>query len=49
MRWRRERELREIEPSMFGKEANTVHRDKQGRRIDTKLEKFKRMKEAEQF
>ena len=47
MRWRRERELREMEPSMLGKEANTVHRDKHGRRIDPKLEKLKRMKEEE--
>ena len=49
MRWRRERELRELEPSMMGKEADTVHRDKHSRRIDPKLEKLKRMKEeAEQ-
>jgi len=45
MRRRRERELREMDPSVLGKEADTVHRDKHGRRIDPKLEKLKKKEE----
>ena len=41
MRQRKE-ELREMDPSVLGKEADTVHRDKHGRRIDPKLEKLKK-------
>jgi len=31
-----------MDPSVLGKEADTVHRDKHGRRIDPKLEKLKK-------
>ena len=34
-----------MDPSMLGKEADTVHRDKHGRRIDPKLEKLKKKEE----
>ncbi|XP_065907220.1 uncharacterized protein [Dysidea avara] len=39
MRQRRERELKDMDPSMLGKEADTVYSDKHGRRIYPKLEK----------
>ena len=45
IKWRRERELREMKLSMLGKEANAVHHDKHGRRIDPKLEKLKKKDE----